>query len=145
MSQEGGQMKEPLAGIQTCAIPAKQGTHGERMPQAMGAGRGHSWWRLEAELRHQLMEDLANRLRAYAFPFGKREHRTISIKGSLSVAVLQVLTQFLSHTRPERNQTALGELGVSDHEKPPVEVYVAPAQAGNFPYAQPEGNGRDTL
>src|SRR5437588_12869003 len=112
------------------------------MPQMMGPGRLYTGGNRQIELRDELVEDMADGLRAEGIGFLSRD-RQEGMCGWERAAdlfrVMEISGYAGSQAWSKGYQTALGEFGLADDQQLPDQVDILAAQAGDLPDAEPHG------
>src|SRR5262249_4468729 len=110
------------------------------MPQMMGPGRLDTGGNRQLELWDELVEGMADGLRAEGTGFFSRDRQ--EGMGGLERAaelfrVMEISCYAGGQAWSKGHQTALGEFGLADDQQLPDEIDILAAQAGDLPDAEP--------
>jgi hypothetical protein len=103
-----------------------------------------SWWRnawgdLDVQRRKHPMEGLADRTWINESIPAKGEDGGLGSKRSPSpLAQVNIGSESLRHVRPERHQSALGELRLANDEKSSIEIDVPETELAGLTYSEPQ-------
>src|SRR5215469_6408585 len=89
----------------------------------------------QVQLGQELMEGLADRPRTDAASFGEGEQGSIGFTLP-AMALFSVTSQTVSHSGPERHDSTLAELGLTDEECVLSEIHIAQLESGPLSGAQ---------
>ena len=135
-------MQQAFSRIDTLALPPQQRADRKRMPQMMGTGRLHAGGNRQLELWDELVEDMADGLRAEGTGFLPRDRQEGMRRLERAAGLLRVMEIGCyagGQAWPKGHQTALGEFGLADDQQLPDEIDILAAQASYLPDAEPQG------
>src|SRR2546428_12993831 len=108
-------MEEAFSRVDTLAIPPQQRADRKRMPQMMGTGRLHAGGNRQLELWDELVEDMADGLRAGGTGFLPRDRQEGMRRLERAAGLLRVMEIGCyagGQAWPQGHQAALREFGL---------------------------------